>query len=60
LDDKKYQDLMRTEASKLKGDANYFADLLSKDKNLAQAVLDEYFQGISIEDALAQVDEGTK
>lgn len=56
LDDKKYQDLMRSEASKLKLDADYFVDLLWKDENLAKAVLDEYFGWMTIEAALAQVD----
>jgi hypothetical protein len=43
LDDKKYQDLMRSEANKLKLDADYFVDLVGKDEKLAKAVLDEYF-----------------
>jgi hypothetical protein len=41
-------------------DKNYFVDLLSKDEGLAKAVLNEFFDGISIEDALAQVDEDPK
>lgn len=57
LDDKKYQDLMRTEASKLKQDADYITDLLQKDDVLAKAILDEYFGWISVEDALAQVNQ---
>lgn len=60
LDDKKYQDLMRSEAQKLKLDANYFADLLGKDETLAKAVLDEYFWGITVDDALAQVNPEIK
>lgn len=56
-EEKDYFLLMKDEASKLMKDKNYFVDLMWKDEVLAKAVLDEYFDWLSIEDALAQVDD---
>jgi len=57
LDEKKYLELITSEAKVLMKDKNYFTTLLDKDEWLAKAVLNEFFDWISIEDALAQVDD---
>jgi len=54
-EEKDYFLLMKDEATKLMKDKNYFVDLLDKDEVLAKAVLDEYFDGMTVEDAMAQV-----
>lgn len=57
LDEKKYLELISSEAKVLMKNKNYFPELLAKDEGLAKKVLDEFFDGISIEDAMAQVDD---
>jgi len=57
LDEKKYLELITSEAKVLMKDKNYFTTLLDKDEWLAKAVLNEFFDWTSIEDALAQVDD---
>jgi len=59
-DEKKMLELVQQEAKALLQDKNYFPTLLAKDEWLAQKVLDEFFSWISIEDALAQLDDETK
>lgn len=57
LDEKKYLELISSEAKTLLKNKNYFPELLAKDEGLAKKVLDEFFDGISIDDAMAQVDD---
>lgn len=55
-DEKDYFLMMKENATKLMKDKNYFVELVQKDEVLAKAVLDEYFDWMTIEEAMAQVD----
>ena len=55
-----YNELIKDKARLIIADKDNFADILTEDEVLAKAVLDEYFWGITIEEALAQVDEWKK
>lgn len=55
IDESKYNNLLRDEKNKLNKDKDYMIELAEKDEVLAQAVLDEYFPWMTIEEALKQV-----